>query len=68
MQKRVQPLFVGDGPRGGPDGMTFDVVFGVFAAAMLVIAVLIVRWALREGRRAKRLFDAERRVGPDGDR
>jgi hypothetical protein len=38
-------------------GLTFDVVFGVFAAAMAVIAVLAVRWAVGRDREARRLKD-----------
>jgi hypothetical protein len=38
-------------------GLTFDVVFGVFAAAMAVIAVLAIRWAVGRDRQARRLRD-----------
>jgi hypothetical protein len=34
-------------------GLTFDVVFGVFAAAMITIAVLAVRWAVGRDRIAR---------------
>jgi hypothetical protein len=33
--------------------LTFDVVFGVFAAAMIAIAVLAVRWAVGRDRIAR---------------
>jgi hypothetical protein len=36
-------------------GLTFDVVFGVFAAAMAVIAVLAIRWAVGRDREEKRM-------------
>jgi len=46
--------------------LTFDVVFGVFAAAMVVIAVLAARWAIGVGRQARRLNDEPREGGrPD---
>jgi hypothetical protein len=35
--------------------LTFDVVFGVFAAAMAVIAVLAIRWAVGRDREEKRM-------------
>jgi hypothetical protein len=35
--------------------LTFDVVFGVFAAAMAVIAVLAIRWAVGRDREARRM-------------
>jgi hypothetical protein len=36
-------------------GLTFDVVFGVFAAAMAVIAALAIRWAVGRDREEKRM-------------
>lgn len=42
---------------GAEAGLTFDVVFAVFAAAMVVIAVFVARWAVGIGREARRLKD-----------
>jgi hypothetical protein len=38
--------------------VAFDLVFGFFAAAMVAIAVLAVRWAVGRDREARRLGDA----------
>jgi MFS superfamily sulfate permease-like transporter len=43
--------------------LTFDVVFGVFAAAMVAIAFLAVRWAVGRDRDEKRLREQAGDVG-----
>ena len=43
--------------------MTFDVVFGVFAAAMVAIAVLSIRWAVGRDREARRLKEQSAGAG-----
>ena len=43
--------------------MTFDVVFGVFAAAMVVIAALCFRWAVGFNREARRSREEARDGG-----
>jgi hypothetical protein len=46
--------------------LTFDVVFGVFAAAMAVIAGLCVRWAVSYNRETRRLKEEPRDGGGSG--
>lgn len=50
-------------PAYGGWALTFDVVFGVFAAAMVAIAVLSIRWAVGRDREARRLKDQSGGVG-----
>jgi hypothetical protein len=44
----------------GIDAVTFDVVFGLFAAAMVVLVVLIIRSAVLRQRDAARDWSASR--------
>jgi hypothetical protein len=46
--------------------LTFDVVFGVFAASMLVIACLVIKWAAGNMRAARR--EMIERAKEDSDR
>ncbi|MFZ0666777.1 MAG: hypothetical protein WAM97_13575 [Acidimicrobiales bacterium] len=47
--------------------MTFDVVFGVFVALMVLVCVLISRSAIIRNRRAREAMGQSRRDQPDSD-
>jgi hypothetical protein len=52
---------------GGVDDLTFDVVFGVFAAIMLLVIVLIARSAILRDRRAREAMGQSRGHDPESD-
>jgi hypothetical protein len=45
--------------------VAFDAVFGLFVAAMIVLAVVVVTWAVRRDRDARRRYLERRADGSD---
>lgn len=52
------------------DSVAFGVVFGIFVVALLVLIVIVLRWAIRNDRRGRALWRQQQasRMGPtEGD-